>query len=204
MLQSQLLEGEGPGCGRTVPCQPLATGCVRSMGTATLLACRMPVQGGRGPEKPSGGGRHGQQWDGGGTPRVSVRGPQALPAAALASAREAPRSVPPGPASRRGWRGPSRGFICPTGRGSSTWLWPAACARAGAEAGKRCELLTGVPAHRARPPRPGLSITAGSTRFRSPPLSSTGVSSGNSATVFCRVVQIVLYLLSCQVQCHKQ
>lgn len=92
----------------------------------------------------------------------------------------------------------------PSEEASSTCLSSPACAKAGVKAGKRCELLTGIPPHRACLSRICLSIMERSARFRSPPLSSAGVSSGNSATVFCRVVQIVLYLLSCQVQCHKQ
>lgn len=49
-----------------------------------------------------------------------------------------------------------------------------------------------------------LSVIERSAPFHWPSLSSIRVSGDSPAPVFCRVVQIVLCLLSCQVQCHKQ
>lgn len=49
-----------------------------------------------------------------------------------------------------------------------------------------------------------LSITESSAVLHWPSVSSIRVSGDNPAPVFFRVVQIVLCLLSCQVQCHEQ
>lgn len=49
-----------------------------------------------------------------------------------------------------------------------------------------------------------LSIIERAAPFHWPSLSSIRVSGDSPAPVFYRVVQIVLCLLSCQVQCHKQ
>ena len=130
---------------------------------------------------------------------------QAASATALASVQESLPNIPSSPATRGGWWSPSHWLHLSCHMKLPVMcLWSPACAKAEVKAGKRSELLTGMPTRRACLLRLCLSITEISARFRLPLLSSTGVSSGNSATVFCRVVQIVLYLLNCQVQCHKQ
>lgn len=134
------------------------------------------------------------------------RSKQSALATALASVQKTLQNIPSTPVMRGGWQKPSHclHLSCqmklPT-HASGLLLVPKQELSLERDVSG---LLTGMPAGRACLSGLCLSIIERSARFHSPPLSSTGVSSGNSATVFCRMVQIVLYLLSCQVQCHKQ
>lgn len=170
-----------------------------------LLTCHKPVQGGLWGQETLGQRQTStsswSRWD---TDSVSVRGAEGSSQHQQASVQGSLQTFRLLKRWQRIPRALTLASFVPSAEASSTCLSSPACAKAGVKAGKRCELLTGMPPHRARLPRICLSIMERSARFRSPPLSSAGVSSGNSATVFCRVVQIVLYLLSCQVQCHKQ
>lgn len=122
-----------------------------------------------GPEEPSGEGSQKQQLEVGGTPTGLRQRGQRKPVT-MGPFRTIRRLQP----WQWGVTALTLASSVPSEEESSTCLRPPAGAKAGVKSGKRCELLTGMPAHRARLLRICLSVMGRSARFRSPPLSPTG------------------------------